>query len=44
MSFSTACKARIDMAAFAARLKSCPDTKPEFFTKFLVFDRMKKFH
>jgi hypothetical protein len=27
-------KARIDFAAFAARLKSCPDTKPEFFIKF----------
>jgi len=27
-SFSAACKARGHFAAFAARLKSCPDTKP----------------
>jgi hypothetical protein len=29
-------KTRVDFAAFTARVKSCPDTKPEFFDKFIV--------
>jgi hypothetical protein len=28
-SFSAACKARVDFAAFSARLKSCPDSLPQ---------------
>jgi hypothetical protein len=32
---SSGAKARVDFAAFTARLKSCPDTKPEFSNKIL---------
>jgi len=40
-SFSAACKALADFAAFTARLKSYPDTIHGFFNKFLWLFRLQ---